>query len=212
MTPLGKLRKTFPKIRDILEIQDKQGRTCLTLASWSGHAKIVQRLLQLGAVGALNANERSRGWTPLHGACLYGHTNVVGLLLQHGAHPDAEDLRQSAPIHLASRNGYTNTVRALLQSGAMWDTTNVNGYTALHEASLNGHHETVEVIVQFVKSRGELAKLYKVIPAFDKLYGRSVLGLAQMRDTQNRDKTVANIKATTALIFSDYCWHKLPAC
>ncbi len=42
------------------------------------------------------------GWTALHRACMFGHTDVVRLLIERGANVNAKDVRWRTPAHDAA--------------------------------------------------------------------------------------------------------------
>ena len=87
----GHTRALASKIKfakHLLKDKDERGRTLLYIASRSGFYDTCELLLEKGA----SANEvQSTGSTPLHGAAYYGHTPIVGLLLQHGAKTDIKN-------------------------------------------------------------------------------------------------------------------------
>lgn len=70
---------------------------------------------KLIAAGAKVASEDKYGWQPLHWAALKGHTNLVLLLLEHGADPTATDADGEQPHHKAQRGGHHDIV-GILQS------------------------------------------------------------------------------------------------
>jgi len=78
------------------------GYTALTGAVASGHASIVQWLLEQG----MDPNYRyASGYSPLLTAAANGHLEIVNLLLVHGADPNAvTDDRKSATALAAERN------------------------------------------------------------------------------------------------------------
>ena len=57
-----------------------------------------------------------RGRTPLHLASLEGHTNVVRILLAHGADVNAENKNGALPIRLARFRGHTEIVEILTKA------------------------------------------------------------------------------------------------
>ena len=62
---------------------------------------------------------RHSGWTGLHTAAQGAHADVVRLLLQHGADPNAREAGDNtSPLFWAAAAGEPETVRALLDAGA----------------------------------------------------------------------------------------------
>ena len=53
------------------------------------------------------------GWTPLHEASNYGHSEVVALLLQHGAEPNAPGMDGDTPLHDAVINAHLEVSLAI---------------------------------------------------------------------------------------------------
>ena len=77
----------------------------------------VQEALDL--LASVPANARGvDGDSALHLACLYGHEQLVDLLLARGADVNAKDDSGSTPLHDASASGYESIVRTLLAKGA----------------------------------------------------------------------------------------------
>ncbi len=56
--------------------------------------------------------------TPLHYAALHGHEEIVGMLLEANADPDARDEFRTVPLFLAIIKGYEGIVERLLDAGA----------------------------------------------------------------------------------------------
>lgn len=56
--------------------------------------------------------------TPLHIASRLGKTEIVQLLLQHMAHPDAATTNGYTPLHISAREGQVETASVLLEAGA----------------------------------------------------------------------------------------------
>lgn len=67
-----------------------QNGSALTAAAANGRKEAVKLLLDHG--GEVNKASED-GWTPLHAACLGHHLDVVSLLLERGADPDAHSSR-----------------------------------------------------------------------------------------------------------------------
>lgn len=110
-------------------------------ASRSGHAQLVQLLLEQGAI----YYAVSRG-DPLYLASMNGHTDVVQILLDHGANINAEGPDWSV-LTRAAMNGETPTVRFLLQKGVDIKECN-NGDLALENAAQWGHVEIVKLLAE----------------------------------------------------------------
>ena len=69
-----------------VDLADPAGNTLLMLAAYHGHAALVGALAQRDAdVNRLN----DRGQSPLAGAIFKAEPDVVAVLLEHGADPDA---------------------------------------------------------------------------------------------------------------------------
>ena len=56
--------------------------------------------------------------TPLHCACIKGHTEVAMALMERGADIDARDDSQMTPLHYACVEGLTEVAMALIKRGA----------------------------------------------------------------------------------------------
>ena len=68
-----------------VDVQDKQRRTALMLASKNGHLDIVKTLVNAGAALNLQGNEGGYGGnTALMYACRHGHLEVVKILVNAG--------------------------------------------------------------------------------------------------------------------------------
>jgi ankyrin len=97
---------------------------------------------EIGAQTAAWAQEHAparvgpgKGMSPLHTASRYGRTEVVRVLLDHKANPDAAVTETGATaLHLAAANGHAGVVELLLCRGAKVDALNRGGGTPLHLA------------------------------------------------------------------------------
>ncbi|EDO45485.1 predicted protein, partial [Nematostella vectensis] len=58
------------------------------------------------------------GFTPLHIAVVYGHWEIVKLLLDEGADVEAQTKNGYQPLHLAAQYGHKIIIEILLQRGA----------------------------------------------------------------------------------------------
>ena len=78
-------------------------------AAISNNGEIAQMLFDAGA----NVNAGEGGNTPLHGAAMFGLTDMVRWLLDHDANPYAVDYEGKTPLERAQANGHTSVVALL---------------------------------------------------------------------------------------------------
>ncbi len=93
------------------QVVDKTGRNAFMAACHSGQTKTVKHFLRAFPDSLSGV---SAGMTALHWAALEGHSEVVGLLLNHGADPAAKDTRGRTPADLARSSGHCSTEKILL--------------------------------------------------------------------------------------------------
>ena len=75
--------------------------------------------------------------TLLAAAALMGHTEIVTLLLEHGADVNARSRDDGTALHAAAFLGHTETVKLLLEKGADATLRNNMGGTAIAGAKLD---------------------------------------------------------------------------
>ncbi|KAJ7813914.1 ankyrin repeat-containing domain protein [Mycena leptocephala] len=86
--------------------------------------------------------------TLLHYASIGGHTEVVKLLVEHGADVNTIDTDYDTALHYASTHGRKDVVKVLVQHGIHGNAMNKTNQTTLHMASINGHTEVVKLLVE----------------------------------------------------------------
>ena len=119
-----------------------------------------------------------RGAVPFHLCCLYGHIEVVRVLLSHSdieLDMDGRDSAGKTALYLACENGHSEIAELLLQpqrvsvdevseskddddenearesdgrKGADPNAADAKGRTPLFEAALNGHSECAQVLIR----------------------------------------------------------------
>ena len=94
----------------------------------------------------INALGTSHNQTPLIVACNMGHLEVMHLLLQLGADPNAQDGSCRTALHWASKSGRLEVAQLLLKNGASQFAQDDNGEISLHLASRAGHLELVRLL------------------------------------------------------------------
>ena len=105
-------------------------------------------VLELLARGANPNCCDSSGITPLHRAARWGRSNLISLLLAHGANIDTVDSWDGrTPLALAAREGFVDSVRILLTEGASVDSTDLEGCTPLHHATALNRGAVIEVLL-----------------------------------------------------------------
>jgi len=116
------------------------GFTGLGFAAFFGHEEVARALLTMGANAHLAARN-TLGVSPLHSACASRSVNVVKLLLDHGADPNAAEGNGMTPLHTAAGGGNREIVDMLLAAGADKTRRATDGSTAADVARAHGHAE-----------------------------------------------------------------------
>ena len=122
--------------------------SALTRACAAGDVATIHGLLQRDP--ALVRERLAGGTTAIHVAV--AHADAVRLLLEHGADPNARDLRDNAtPLHFAAATGALDTVRLLLDAGA-----DVHAAGDSHESGVIGWaaREDNKAVVDLLIERG----------------------------------------------------------
>ena len=86
------------------------------------------------------------GYTPIHEAASYGHSNVLELLLQHGGDPNCRANCGYTPLHVASSSGHVDCVRVLLANDADIICRDEYGKTPMQTAELSSKHGVLKVL------------------------------------------------------------------
>jgi hypothetical protein len=131
--------------------QDKWLFTPLHYAADNGHLQVVQMLIEHNADIHFLTDV---GQSPLHVAASprvkRDQVDIMQVLLDHGANPNARDNDNATPLHHSSwwekentvtREGTVEGTRLLLKRGAIIDAEENEGRTPLQLALEHGHHD-----------------------------------------------------------------------
>ncbi len=133
-----------------------------------GDVERLRELLQAdpSASSALSAD----GFSALHLAAFFAGPAASGLLLAHGADPDARGRgwMTGTPLHSAASVDDVASARLLMDAGADPDARQSGGWTPLHSAASNGSTEMLDLLL----SRG-------ADPTLANDDGESVLAIAE---------------------------------
>jgi ankyrin repeat protein len=116
----------------------------LLVASALGHTVMVKHLLQKG----YDISTTDQELTALHLASGNGHLELVKLLLENGANPNAVNESNDTPLHKAVENGYLDLVKLLLENGANPNAVGESNNTPLHKAAANGDLDLVGLLLE----------------------------------------------------------------
>ena len=121
----------------------------LTKAIRDHNAEDVNRLLELGV--AVNDIQSFRQLTPLALASYEGDTEIIALLLEHGAEIAMYNKNQYGTTALieAAQNGKTEAVKYLLEHGADINQRDQFGDPALNWATYYGHVDVVKILIEY---------------------------------------------------------------
>ncbi len=155
------------------------GKKTLIEALKKGDTAKIEQALKEG----LKVNRPLDGKTPLHIAASYNKTEMVGLLMDHGADPNAPDSRDIYPLHYAS----PDITRLLLDGGANPDVQDREDNTPLLIAARYGKVENVRLLLAKgaspnIENKYGSDPLYEVVTQIDlsKSKKKKILSIAKM--------------------------------
>ena len=123
----------------VLHISEKDAVYFLKAVSCNSHVHVVE-MLQKQHDPNLSAHYWNEHLTPLQAAAKEGHTGMVSLLLEAGAH-DVSDNGEQVALAAASRAGHREVVSLLLEAGGDRD-------CALQAASWADQMSTVRILLE----------------------------------------------------------------
>ena len=120
--------------KPVSELQYGAANDHLRLAAKFGQLGIFNRLLIDSSLD-LNTAEPGTGRTALHYAAENGHSNIVALLLAHGADSNLVDSDGRTPIFLATKATEPQCFLSLLRQGCDISAKDLKAYTIVHHAA-----------------------------------------------------------------------------
>ena len=159
----GAVRKLLNEDPALAGARAESGETPVIAALYRGHKDVVNALIDAGApldifaaaaVGReevlqarlverpASANEFAYdGWTPLHLAVFFGHTEAARLLLAAGAEMNARSRNSigNTPLHAAVAGGHVEAALFLIDHGADVNARDAGEHTPLHIAAEAGY-------------------------------------------------------------------------
>ena len=153
-------------------IYSNEGRTMLHLAAAHGYVNVVQYFLE---DEGFNIEVRTQfGDTPLHAAVAARQVEVVRLLLQRGANPNAINVERLTPLHIAARGDSVEIVNLLIEHDANRHAQDQNGRRPQDHA--RNQAQPNQEIVRLL----ELEPIPQQSPELQQLYRNAINRLDQL--------------------------------
>ncbi|XP_038126807.1 uncharacterized protein LOC119773752 [Cyprinodon tularosa] len=140
---LAKLKQLLKK-NDVNQV-DKESRTALHVACATGHAEVVQLLVDSKAKLDLRDNQHR---SALMKAVQGQHEGCLTILLENGASPNLEDINGNTALHLAANIPSLSMAGLLLHHGAEINAQNKEGFTPLTVAVREDRLEMAEFLLK----------------------------------------------------------------
>ncbi|XP_068168750.1 ankyrin repeat domain-containing protein 26-like [Antennarius striatus] len=136
--------KRLAKKNDLNQL-DRENRTVLHIACASGHAEVVQLLVESKAKLNLCDNQNR---SALMKAVQCQHERCVKILLENHAVPNLVDINGNTALHFAAHVSSASTAALLLEHGAEINAQNTEAFTPLTVAVREDHTEMAEFLLK----------------------------------------------------------------
>ncbi|XP_032758421.1 putative ankyrin repeat domain-containing protein 19 [Rattus rattus] len=130
-------------------------------AASMGDVNTVKSFVERGVFAMEQTDWKYR--TALHFACVYGHPEVVTLLVESSCEISPKDIKDATPLIKASQCRQTECLNILLKHGADPNIMDCSDNTALHYAVYNGDIETATKLLEY-KANIEAINENKITP------------------------------------------------
>ena len=129
-----------------------------------------------------------------------GHAEVVKVLINFTADPNAPDKDGNTPIHFAAMEGHLDVVKALIAFVYPPNVKNKLGKTPIYYASMNGYAEIVKILSEFTEYPNEPDRHGNTPIHFAAIEGHSEVVKVLARYTNNAN--AANFHGNTPMHFA----------
>ena len=140
-------------------ILSKRGDSLLILATYYGHAEVVEVLLKSKKTEVNLVNKM--GFSALTGAAFRGRDSIIETLIKHGAEVDLVNNKGQTALMFAAMFGQEEAVTTLITHGANTQLSTPEGKTAADLANDQGRKNMVSIIAKALAKKKELAALKK---------------------------------------------------
>ena len=139
--------------KSVFQEEISEDETKLSIAIEKGDAAKVKRIL---STRMLDINKKCQsGWAPLYAAVVFGHKEIVQLLLERGAEVNAKSRIGWTPLHCAAGKGYSDFVKILLDKGAIPNTKDNYERTPLFIAECNGQVAIANILKNYMSKKSK---------------------------------------------------------
>ncbi|KAJ5509678.1 hypothetical protein N7527_011821 [Penicillium freii] len=125
---------------------DQMGRTPLHMTAVRGNRAALEELLKYHQFHVGMTDDRKR--TALHQAAASGNTDIIDLLIEHGAVIAYEDDEEKTPLHIAAQEGQLKALQQLLTVTSEVDKMDAKFQTPFSLAVEQGHTEIVSYLYE----------------------------------------------------------------
>ena len=141
-------------VRWLLETYSTSEQEATRIKSSKGHKISTGSILR--PYRSLREASDREGFKPVHLAARHGFTNMVNILLDNGANPEAKCNRGGTPLHYAVISNHIRIVKTLLAKGVDVGVADAQGLTPLHYAASLNYVSSVEILLM----AGSKRKIY----------------------------------------------------